>query len=102
MKTLAVEVRTNYTIQVEFKDFCEAKEKWINENSAERIMYKSAFNNTDMTHETLKREFKEFRPHGDRCGLIANVLGFDGWSCGLLYHNEKLTIGVYKNGDALN
>ncbi len=102
MKKLNVKVETVYTIEVEFKDFAEAKEKWTKEESTERIMFPKAFDNNDMTLGTLHKEFKEFRPHGDRSGLMADFLGFDGWKSCLFYHGDKLTMVVYKNGDSLN
>lgn len=104
MKNLKVEVKTIYTIEVEFEDFRKAKLKWAEPDSAERIMYPKAFENIDFTGGTLMKEFKEFRAHGDRSSLVADFLGFDGWSNSLLYRekDDKLTMVVYKNGDALN
>lgn len=102
MKIQSVEIRTSYTIEIELKDFADAKEKWLKKDSIEKLMFPNAFSNEDMTLGTLRKEMKEFRPHVDRDKLLAHVLAFDGWSNALLYHNDKLTMVVYKNGDALN
>lgn len=102
MRTLSVEVRTSYTIEVEFEDFLDAKRKWLQKDSFERSMFPNAFKNEETTNDIIRNEMKEFRPDVERDKLLAHCLGFDGWSHALLYHNDKLTMVVYKNGDTLN
>lgn len=104
MKKLEVKVETVYTIEVEFSDFRKAKLAWAEKDSVEAICYPKAFDNKDFTMGVLTKEFKEFRSHGDRSALVARFLGFDGWKNGLFYSDkdDRVTMVVYKNGDALN
>lgn len=104
MKKLEVKVETVYTIEVEFKDFRKAKLAWAEKDSVEAILYPRAFDNKDFTMGVLTKEFREFHAHGDRSALVAKFLGFDGWKSCLFYSHKdnRVTMVVYKDGDALN
>jgi hypothetical protein len=103
MKTTKVEVRTTYHIEVSFEDFVNAKYAWTKDQDALRILYPKAFDNNDMSPETIKKEMCGVYCHGDQAALLAKYFKFDGWENAGYFHKEKNVrcMSVYMNGDTL-
>lgn len=106
MRTLRQEVRTIYTIEVQFKDYIKAKEAYANkiETNTYPLIYPNAFEGDDLndfTTPTLCREFQRSNRHGDWGKFIAQYLEFDGVENHGYYKerdNVRIMV-VYNNGN---
>lgn len=104
MKIRTQEVRTIYHIAVSTDDYSAAKTKWAKDEFL-HLKYPKAFNSTQVGRISSLDEMKNnVTAHGDRAGLLAEFLGFDGWE-NAGYFNEKthtIDMVVYNYGDMIN
>lgn len=88
MKTLAVEVKTFYTVEISFSKWWEIFE-----------------NGEDETIEVARKRYSEFPIlcKGDDMRKLANTLGFDGWAnAGYINkRNNTYTCVLYNRGDTV-
>ena len=111
MKITKATVKTQFEIEIEFKDFADAFVKYGSEDGeCYRILYPKAFEGEDLEDTTvgsLREIFKTLnsptakRRHGDTYAYLAKCLGFDGWENAGYYHEPtgRYRFSVYVYGD---
>lgn len=108
MKITKTEVRTTYSISIDFKDWTNAIEAY-KEKESYRICHPKAFdgfNIEDTTMGNLRNGFHNinFKGNADTFEYLARFFGFDGWSnAGIYYERRKAhCMVVYNYGDTAN
>jgi hypothetical protein len=108
MKITKQEVKTFYSIRIDFKDWTKAIENY-KEKEAPKICYSKAFENfniEDTTMGNLRNGFQNisFKGNADTFQYLATYFGFDGWqNAGFYSENRKAHCMVaYNYGDTAN
>lgn len=102
MKITKSEVKTIYTIDIQFKDFADI----FNAAKSDEWRPKAAFSEFDLTDTTLGNVGSCFKGLKEAASIayIADKLGFDGVENYGYYNKRKgvYTMSVYDTGDAMN
>lgn len=108
MKITTTEVKTFYSISIEFKDWVNAIENY-KAKEAPKICHPRAFetfNIEDTTMGNLRNGFRRIDPIGnkDTFEYLARFLGFDGWQNAGIFNERTQThnMVVYNRGDTVN
>lgn len=102
MKTTKSEVKTIYTIDIQFKDFAEL----FNAAKSDECKPEAAFKEFDLTDTTIGNIGSCFKGLKETSSIeyIVNKLGFDGVENYGYYNKRKgvYTMVVYDRGDMMN
>lgn len=102
MKITKSEVKTIYTIDIQFKDFAEI----FNAAKSDDLKPEAAFKEFDLTDTTLGNIGSCFKNLKEAASIryIVDKLGFTGVENYGYYNSRKVvyTLVVYDNGDMLN
>ena len=102
MKITKSEVKTIYTIDIQFKDFAEI----FNAAKSDDLKPEAAFKEFDLNDTTLGNIVSCFKGLKEAASIryIVNKLGFDGVENYGYYNKRKgvYTMSVYDTGDAMN